>query len=84
MTVWTWSSGSASSGPAPVKWFSRFSDQEGFALFFLPVGTEEFWCNFTLGESLLASRRVAPLQWRGDQPGASALQPGTQMIDADR
>lgn len=46
--------------------------------------SDAFWCNFTLGDTLLATRRLDPLEWQGALPSASALQPPVQQIDADR
>ena len=46
--------------------------------------SEAVWCNFTLGDTLLATRRLEPLEWQGGLPNAAALPPPAQMIDADR
>lgn len=74
MTVWT-------RGPSgPFKWFSRFTDEEGYALFFLPPGSSEFFANFTLGDVLLASQQLAPAAWQGEQPDKAPV----QTVDADR
>ncbi|KIY92478.1 hypothetical protein MNEG_15485 [Monoraphidium neglectum] len=81
LAVWTRSSDGSEGG---LPWFSRYTDEEGFGLFFLPINSDEFWCNFTLGDTLLASQRLQALDWQGALPSAESLQPPTQPVDADR
>jgi hypothetical protein len=81
LTLWT---RDARGGGGALAWSSRFTDEEGMALFFVAPRSAEFWVNFTLGTTLLASRRVDPVQWQGDLPGAEGLQPPAQPVDTER
>ncbi|KAI8470865.1 MAG: hypothetical protein J3K34DRAFT_521044 [Monoraphidium minutum] len=80
LTVWTRSSAT----PGGARWFTRYTDEQGLGLFFLPTRSDEFFANFTLGDALLATRRLAPLEWQGYLPAAPSLQPPAQQVDADR
>jgi len=76
LTVWTRSS--------PTPWATRYTDEQGVALFFVTPGFDDYFANFTLGTTLLASRRLDAVLWQGELPGAGALQPPAQLVDTDR
>lgn len=67
-----------------ARWSSRFTDEEGHALFFVMPGSGQFWANFTLGGSLLASKRLEPVAWQGELPAGAPLAPPVQQVDTAR
>ncbi|GBF93848.1 hypothetical protein Rsub_06847 [Raphidocelis subcapitata] len=67
-----------------LAWSSRYTDEEGLALFFVVPGSAAYWANFTLGAAQLASARLDPVPWQGDLPGAGAVQPPVQPVDTER